>query len=136
MMLGPSFETAIKLSPHGLLFANGRTFIPLLHIAEGVESGIGCLMLGCAPVWAVGSAGAMSSFPPQLQIGELIVMADFDRQQLDVHGNLWRPGVKAAEACVRNWRMMGWRAHYELPDREGDDFADVARIRGGIMQRS
>jgi len=126
MVLGPCHETAIKLSPHSLLFANGRTFVPLLHVCEGLETAIGCLMLDYAPVWALGNAGAIRAFAPQLQIGELVVLADHDREILDGQGHLWRPGVSAAQVCVKAWRLAGWRASYELPECEGDDFADVA----------
>jgi|GEM_PF-1978735 len=126
MMLGPCFETAIKLSPHTEMFAGGRTFVHRLHVAEGVETAIACLMLKYKPVWALGSAGAIAAFGPQLQIGELIVMADHDRPILDARGLLWCPGESAASACVKAWRSAGWRARYEMPEQEGDDYADVA----------
>jgi len=129
MMLGPSHETAVKVSPHTSMFARGRTFAPLLHVCEGVETAIGCLMLGFSPVWALGSAGAIERFEPQLAIGELIVLADHDRTITDCHGRQWQPGEKAARACVKNWRMAGWRAGYVMPQVEGEDFADVARRR-------
>jgi hypothetical protein len=50
-MLGPIDGTACKLSPdedveHGL------------HVAEGIETAIAGMMLGFAPMWALGSSGA------------------------------------------------------------------------------
>jgi len=130
MMLGPSFETAVKLTPHRAVFDAKRHFASLLHVCEGIETGIGALMLGFTPVWALGTAGAIERFEPMLSVGELLVLADHDRE-VGLH-HPFRPGIKAATACVRTWRAAGWRARWIAPTIEGEVYADVARREVGV----
>ena len=114
MMLGPCAEAAIKLTAHKQTFDFRRCFASRLYVDEGIETGIGALMLGFAPVWALGSAGAIAAFEPMLAVGELVVLADHD----DV-------GIRAARQAVGAWRFAGWQARFELPADEGTDYADA-----------
>jgi hypothetical protein len=116
MMLGPCAETAIKLSSHGETFPNDRHFTPQLHVVEGVETGIGALMLGFRPVWALGSSGAIARMEPLLSVGQLVVLADNDDA-----------GIKAARQAMRVWRDAGWSADYVSPEIQGEDYADVVK---------
>jgi len=103
MMLGPAGSAAMKLAPMG----------PRLTICEGFETALGLHANGFAPVWALGSAGAIERFPLIAGIDELIIGADHDPV-----------GLKSAEVCLRRWRA---RARIKKIDREGADFADLAR---------
>jgi hypothetical protein len=64
-----------------------------LVLAEGVETGIAVLEAGLEPVWAVGSAGNLATFPILSGIEALTIAADADR-----------PGRKNAAACATRWR--------------------------------
>jgi hypothetical protein len=121
MMLGPSAETAVKLTPHGATF-NGQHFCARLYVTEGIETGVAAHMLGYAPVWALGSCGAIASLPPLLCVGELVVLADHDVA-----------GVKCAMQATATWREAGFQARIVMPERDGDDFADVV-LRGERRQ--
>lgn len=126
MMLGSPDETAIKLSGHGIFGA--RHLCPLLHVCEGVETGIGALMLGYAPLWSLMTEGGIARFAPMLGIEELCVLADHDRIHVNPNTGRWRqPGPDAARACVRVWIEAGWRAHMTMPRNEGEDYADIAK---------
>jgi len=116
MMLGSPTDTAIKLMPHADTFDHKRHFVSRLYVCEGVETGIGAMMQNYSPVWSLGTAGAIARLEPLLSVGELVVLADHDE-----------PGIAAAHCAVRRWREAGWAARFELPDHEGDDFADQAR---------
>lgn len=115
MMLGPCHESAVKLTSHALTFDRRRHFTKELCVCEGVETGIGALMLRLRPCWALGSAGAIEHMQPLLSVGLLCVLADHDPA-----------GIKAGGHAVHNWRMMGWRAEMMMPRVPGDDYADEA----------
>jgi len=105
MMLGPTGDAAMKL---------GRLSGSTLSICEGFETGLALLALGFPPpVWALGSAGAIARFPLLDGIEDLTVAADHDP-----------PGLAAANEVLLRW---GERAHGIKVDREGADFADMAR---------
>ena len=111
MMLGSPKEAAVMLegAPHDV--------IDRLYICEGVETAIGAHMLSYRPVWALGNAVMVQAFAPLLNVNELVVLADHDRD---------RTGIDAAEKCAATWREASWRADVIMPEREGEDFADVA----------
>jgi putative DNA primase/helicase len=66
-MLGIVSRAAIKLDP-----LCGDT----LAIGEGVETGMAARELGYGPVWALGSAGAISFFPLIDDIGQLVILGE------------------------------------------------------------
>jgi len=67
-----------------------------LTICEGVETGIGLLMAGLAPVWCCGGAGNLASFPVLSGIECLTVAGDADK-----------PGRRAAAIAAERWRNAG-----------------------------
>ena len=102
MMLGPTGDAAMKLAPAG----------SRLYVCEGFETALAAEARGFAPVWALGSAGAIERFPVLDGIDQLVIVADHDPV-----------GIAAAEACFFRW---GERARIKKMDREGADFADLA----------
>jgi putative DNA primase/helicase len=105
MMLAPAGGAAVKLS--------GALPCDALFIAEGIETGLACMLRGWSPVWALGSAVAVKWFPVIDGVSELVVCAD-----RDPHGK----GQQAAAEVVRRWLQAGRRARMELPE-DGKDFA-------------
>ncbi len=66
-----------------------------LGIAEGIETALGVLTTGWAPVWATTSAGATERFPPFADLA-LTIFADEDE-----------PGMAAASLCAKQWTAAG-----------------------------
>lgn len=104
MMLGPAGAAAMKLAPAG----------PRLTICEGFETALGLEALGYGPVWALGSAGAISRFPILPGVEQLLIGADHDPV-----------GIAAGQDCIERWGSE--RARGIMIEREGADFADLAR---------
>lgn len=113
--LGPVDGCAIKLVSHADTFCEALAYCSLLHIAEGVETGIAALMQNYRPLWSLGAAGEIKKFPPLFAVGELMVLADHDKA-----------GIAAAQWVREVWRDAGKRASALMPIAEGCDFADVA----------
>ena len=67
-----------------------------LGIAEGIETALGVLTSGWAPVWAATSSGGVQRFPPLGGIESLTIFADPDP-----------PGMGAATTCARWWTNAG-----------------------------
>ncbi len=82
-----------------------------LTVCEGTETGIGLLMHDLAPVWALGGAGNLGSFPVLGGIEALTIAADADE-----------PGRRAAAAVARRWRAAGREVAIITPP--GGDRAD------------
>jgi putative DNA primase/helicase len=111
MMLGPSEGAAVKLYAHRSVFMHGP--LSLLHVCEGIETGLAAATFGYVPIWALGSAGAIERLPVIAGIGELIVCADNDKR-----------GLYAAQNAMGRWQAAALvdTAHPHLP---GADFADL-----------
>lgn len=88
-----------------------------LGIAEGIETALSVLAAGWAPVWALGSAGGIASFPVLPGIEVLTVFADADEA-----------GQKAARAVAERYADAGREAFIQTPP-EGD-FND--RLQGSM----
>ncbi|WP_293781631.1 toprim domain-containing protein [Sphingosinicella sp.] len=88
-----------------------------LGIAEGIETALSVLAAGWAPVWAIGSAGGIASFPVLPGIEALTVFADADE-----------PGQNAARAIAERYADAGREAFIQTPP-EGD-FND--RLQGSM----
>jgi len=115
MMLGPTSGCAMKLTGHYQTFSEALMFCPRLFVCEGLETGIALLQRGYAPVWALGSAGAIDRLPVLFGVGELVICADNDLV-----------GLGAGLACARRWNATTHqRATTITPIIEGHDFADV-----------
>ena len=85
-----------------------------LTLCEGVETGVALLMREQAPVWALGGAGNLSSFPVLGGIEALTVAADADE-----------PGRRAAAAVATRWRAAGREVVVITPP--AGDWADPKR---------
>ena len=113
-MLGPVAGAAMKLTAHAATCCGAAEYYaPLLHVCEGFETGLALLMLGYAPVWALGSAGAIERLLPLWFVGRVVVCADNDES---------RAGERAAAEVKLTW---GWRASAITTDKVGSDFADM-----------
>jgi hypothetical protein len=86
-----------------------------LGIAEGIETSLGIIKIGWAPVWACLSAGTLANFPVLNGIEALTVFADNDNA-----------GRSAAHKCVHRWQEAGREARIWVPKVDGQDFAEVA----------
>lgn len=83
-----------------------------LGIAEGIETALSALAAGWGPVWALGSAGGIASFPVLNGVEALTVFADADEA-----------GRKAARAVAERYAAAGREAFVQTPS-EGD-FNDI-----------
>jgi putative DNA primase/helicase len=114
MMMGSAGRAAMMLYPWS---ARGR----VLHISEGLESGLSVMAMDHELVWAMGSCGAIERLPVLFdRVRRLTIWADNDP-----------PGIKAAEACADRWYAAGLQVKIKIPDREGWDPADVWISRNG-----
>lgn len=88
-----------------------------LGIAEGIETALSVLAAGWAPVWAIGSAGGIVSFPVLPGIEALTVFADADEA-----------GQNAARAVAERYADAGLEAFIQTPP--AGDFND--RLQGSV----
>lgn len=92
---------------------------PRLAICEGLETGIGVMMGEPGiPVWCLSGASFMECFAPIEGVEELVIYADNDAN---------KAGQRAAQACAELWTEENRLVTIAVPDRKGDDFADVYR---------
>jgi hypothetical protein len=86
-----------------------------LHIGEGIESCLAAWLAGFRPVWAVGSAGAISTFPILPGIESITILGEIDDRGAN---------YRAAHACAKRWTDAGHEALVVWP-RVGGDLNDV-----------
>jgi putative DNA primase/helicase len=108
MMLGPAGGSAMMLG-----WSAGT-----LHITEGLESALAVMCMDQAPVWAMGSCGAIERLPVLDGVDRLVIWADNDA-----------PGLRAADACAVRWAKAGIEVVLRIPLEEGSDPADIWRDR-------
>jgi putative DNA primase/helicase len=101
-MLGPVRRAAVKLDP-----IRGEK----LAIGEGVETCLAARQLGFGPVWALGSAAAIASFPLLPDVMELTIL-----------GEAGQASHNAITECGERWRAAGRRVRVAIPDDGADDF--------------
>lgn len=102
-MLGPVAGSAIKIDPDENVEQG-------LAIGEGFETCLAGRLLGFRPVWALGSAGAIGSFPVLPGIDALTVLAETDdsganAQAIQTCGNRW--AAEQREVIVATPRVAG-----------------------------
>jgi Toprim domain/CHC2 zinc finger len=114
MTLGPMAGAAIK-------FSQDEDIEGGLHVGEGIETVLAAIAMGFTPAWAVGSAGGIRAFPVLGGIDCLTVFVDHDNP--DKNGR--QAGHEAARECAHRWRDAGKEVLFILPDRVGDDVADL-----------
>lgn len=110
---GPLWGGAIR-------FATG----PEIVVAEGPETTLAAGLILGLPAWSAISAGNMAhGLILPAQVRRVVVAADHDK-----------PGIDAAQDAMRRWRREGRECRLIVPDREGEDFADIlARQNGGSL---
>jgi hypothetical protein len=107
-MLGRARGAAIKLDAHEHVTLG-------LHIGEGFESCLAAYLAGFRPVWAVGSASAISAFHVLTGIETISILGEVE----DGGAN-----YRAAHACAKRWTEAGREALVVWP-QVGDDLNDV-----------
>jgi hypothetical protein len=109
--LGPSLDTAIKLDAD-------EDVTKGLVIGEGIETCLAARQrLGLRPVWALGSAGGIATFPVLPGIEELTILTEKCPKN-----------AKAVRACGERWVAAGRKVILVHP-LVGKDINDA--IRGG-----
>jgi hypothetical protein len=103
-MLGRAHGAAIKLDVDEHVTLG-------LHIGEGVESSLAARLAGFRPVWAVGSANAISTFPALTGIETITILGEVD----DGGAN-----YRASHACAKRWMETGREALVIWPQIGGD----------------
>jgi hypothetical protein len=117
LMLGRAKGAAIKIDPDDSI-TDGLT------IGEGLETCLAARQAGFAPIWALGSAGAIASFPLLSGISTLIIIVDHDDT-----------GQSATDETVWRWTTAGREVVEVMPRRHGTDFNDVVHGRGEWSRR-
>jgi putative DNA primase/helicase len=107
-MLGAVHRAAVKLDP----------IDEQLAIGEGLETCMAARQLGYAPAWALGSVGAMSSFPIINGVKTLLLL-----------GERGDASAKAIRICGSIWKNAGRRVRLAMPDPEFSDLNDVLIAR-------
>ena len=87
-----------------------------LHISEGIENALATRLNGWAPVWALGSAGAIERFPVLGGVEALTIMLDAD--------DACR---RAARVCAERWAAAGGEVRLIEPLRETADWNDIVK---------
>jgi putative DNA primase/helicase len=107
-MLGRAKGAAIKLDAD-------ETVTLGLHIGEGLETCLAARLAGFRPVWALGSASGIASFPVLGGIDAITILGEVN----DGGAN-----HRAAQACAARWIEAGREALIVAP-LTGDDLNDV-----------
>ncbi|HEV7253077.1 MAG TPA: toprim domain-containing protein [Mesorhizobium sp.] len=107
-MLGSSRSACVKLS-------SDEDVSTGLHVAEGIETALACMAMGFRPMWAMLSAGAISTLPTLPGIEALTIFADHDENVT---------GLAAARACARRWAAAGAEVAIRTPPQPDSDWAD------------
>ncbi len=105
-MTGVAAGSAIKLSPDDTVEQG-------LVIAEGCETALTGMMFGLRPAWALGSAGAIGSFPLLSGISGLTILAETGTAN-----------AAAVQACGRQWLEDG-REVIVIDPVSGSDINDA-----------
>lgn len=110
-MLGPARGAAIKLDPDAEVTGG-------IVIGEGVETCLSARIMGYRPCWALGSAGAIGTFPLLHEAVEAItLLAETDDSGANARG---------CDACADRWIVAGREVIDVTPIAAGD-LNDVLR---------
>jgi len=85
-----------------------------LVVGEGVETCMAARQLGLAPVWALGSVGAISFLPVIDNTQTLIIL-----------GEAGEASARTIRLCAKRWRAAGRRVRIAMPEPGLSDFNDV-----------
>ncbi|MDR6954176.1 hypothetical protein J2X65_003544 [Ancylobacter sp. 3268] len=128
--LGPAAGGAVRLAPQG----------PVLRLTEGIETGLGVMLLTCCrvPVWATLSTSGMVNFQIPAGVRRIEIYADADRyrENIQTGGLSDPPGIKAAKILQERAINEGIEAAV-YPSPEPDDWLDcwVQRKKDERQQR-
>jgi hypothetical protein len=109
-MLGAAGGCAIKIDPDAMVTTG-------LTIGEGLETCLAARMGGFRPAWALGSAGAIGSFPVLSGIEGLTLLGETDKTGAN---------ERAVRECAGRWMTAGAEVRVVKPKR-GGDLNDVLR---------
>ncbi len=84
--------------------------------AEGLETALAVRATGWRPIWALGTAGAIETFPPLAGVEALTIFADNDESGR---------GIAAARTCAERWADAGVEVFIRMPRTIGADWADI-----------
>ena len=104
--LGPVGGCAIKLDPEEEVLGG-------LHLGEGVETCFAARQLGLRPTWALGSEGAIGTFPVLAGVECLTILAEPDAE-------------REIDACAVRWHAAGREVLINRPVG-GKDLNDAIR---------
>lgn len=111
-MLGPAKGAAIKIDASAKVSAT-------LSIGEGLETCMSGRVHGCSPAWAVGSAGAIGTFPVLARIERLNIHGENDPRGTNQHAIL---------ECATRWHASGREVVFAIwPDVGHKDLNDELR---------
>jgi hypothetical protein len=96
-----------------------------LVVGEGIETCLAARQLGFSPTWALGSSGAIRSFPALGGINSLTIVVDND--VADKNGR--QAGQEAATECRKRWCEAGREVNLVIPKSPGADVADYFGAR-------
>jgi hypothetical protein len=106
--LGPVGGCAVKLDPDDDVIGG-------LHLSEGIETALTARQLELRPTWALGSAGAVASFPILNGVECLTLLAE----NCEVN-------ARAVEQCAARWHAAGREVLINAPIG-GKDLNDAIR---------
>jgi hypothetical protein len=109
-VLGRIVGGAVKLTPDEEVTLG-------LGVSEGIENGLTALAENWSPVWALGTAGNLASFPLLNGVEALTIFADNDDDRTGT-------GEKAAQQCATRWRAAGREVTVYIPKAAGCDWND------------
>ena len=89
-------------------------------LAEGLETSMAARLAGLSPVWALGSAGAIATFPVLAGIEAITVLGEVNDRGAN---------ARAAQACGDRWIEAGREVLVVVP-QVGGDLNDVWREAG------
>lgn len=112
-MLGIAKGAAIKIDAQPGI--DGR-----LTIGEGFETALASRLAGLGPAWALGSAGAMGSFPVVAAVSELTFLEENDN-------TVQRASYRAMVSCTKRYLKAGKPVNVVKPRDGLTDFNDVWR---------
>jgi hypothetical protein len=106
--LGPVAGAAVKLDADAEVTMG-------LFVGEGSETCLAARQIGLRPAWALGSAGAISSFPVLSGIDALSLLREHDDAN-----------ARAAIACGTRWKDAG-RDIFDVWPNDGNDVNDAVK---------
>jgi len=109
-MLGNAAGSAIKLDADDAVCGG-------LHVGEGTETTMTGRQMGLRPAWALGSSGAIASFPVLAGVECLTILAETGQAS-----------AAAVEACGTRWTKAGLEVLVNRP-RFGSDLNDALTLR-------